>query len=135
MKAINLTHTHTYAVEGSYTVTLSVIDRDGEGAETTMTVTVAGPGKEPRAVAVGPYQGVAGEASFFNGRASSDPDGKIVRYYWDFGDDKGYTGSTASHKFAAPGTYKVTLVVVDNDGHRTYDEVFVLIIAATSRGR
>ncbi|HEX7331590.1 MAG TPA: PKD domain-containing protein [Pyrinomonadaceae bacterium] len=135
MKQLNLTHKHTYAVEGTYTVTLRAIDRDSEGAETTMTVTVAGPGKEPQAKAVGPHQGVAGEALFFDGRASSDPDGRIVRHHWDFGDDKGHTASTAWHTFAAPGTYKVTLVVVDNDGNRTYDEVFVLITPATARRR
>ena len=98
-----------------------------------MKVAVTGPGKPPQANAVGPHQGVVGEALFFDGRASSDPDGKIVRHHWDFGDDKGYTGSTAWHTFAAPGTYKVTLVVVDDDGHRTYDEVFVVITPATSR--
>ena len=135
MKALNLTHKHTYAVEGTYTVTLRVIDGDSEGAEATMTVTVLGPGKEPRADAVGPYQGVVGETLFFDGRASSDPDGRIIRYHWDFGDDKGSDGPTASHKFAAPGTYEVTLVVVDDDGNRTYDEVFVLIKAAPSRRR
>ena len=135
LKQLNLTHKHTYAVAGTYTVTLRVIDRDSEGAETTMTVAVTGPGKPPQANAVGPHQGVVGEALFFDGRASSDPDGKIVRHHWDFGDDKGHTGSTAWHAFTAPGTYKVTLVVVDNDDHRTYDEVFVLITPATPRRR
>jgi PKD repeat protein len=48
--------------------------------------------------------------------SSSDRDGAIVSWRWDFGD-----GSTASspdpmHAFSAPGTYAVSLVVIDDDG-------------------
>ena len=48
--------------------------------------------------------------------ASSDPDGTVAAYRWDFGDGSTATGRTASHTFAAPGTYPVTLVVTDDAG-------------------
>lgn len=48
--------------------------------------------------------------------ASSDPDGSVASYQWDFGDGGTATGATASRTYAAPGTYPVTLVVTDNDG-------------------
>lgn len=48
---------------------------------------------------------------------STDADGKIVSYYWDFGD--GNTNTTTWNfveRTYVPGTYNVTLTVVDNSG-------------------
>lgn len=51
----------------------------------------------------------------FDASASSDSDGTIAAYDWDFGDGQTATGATASHTFAAQGTYPITLTVTDND--------------------
>jgi PKD repeat protein len=47
--------------------------------------------------------------------ATSDPDGDAVSYAWDFGDggSAASTGPTASHAYAAGGTYTVTLTASD----------------------
>jgi PKD repeat protein len=45
---------------------------------------------------------------------STDSDGQVVRYLWDFGDGTKGTGVTASHLYTVPGSYRVTLVVADN---------------------
>lgn len=65
---------------------------------------------------VDPATGPALTSFLFNGSASSDPDGTIVSYAWDFGDGATGTGSSATHGFAAQGTYTVTLTVTDNRG-------------------
>lgn len=54
----------------------------------------------------------------FNGTLSTDPDGVIVRYVWDFKDQypAGATGATATHRYKAPGTYYPTLTVFDDLG-------------------
>lgn len=51
-----------------------------------------------------------------NGSASTDVDGTIVSYGWDFGNGTLGTGATATGTYAAPGTYTVTLTVTDDDG-------------------
>ena len=51
-----------------------------------------------------------------NGSGSTDPDGSIASYAWTFGDGGTATGATASHAYAAAGTYTVGLTVTDNDG-------------------
>jgi len=52
----------------------------------------------------------------FDGTGSTDSDGTIVSYSWNFGDGSTATGPFVSHTFFYPGTYTVTLRVTDNDG-------------------
>jgi hypothetical protein len=52
----------------------------------------------------------------FNGSGSSDSDGSIVAYAWDFDDDGSAMGQTANHTFASDGSYTVSLTVTDNEG-------------------
>jgi PKD repeat protein len=54
----------------------------------------------------------------FDASASSEKHGKIVGYVWKFGDGKKSKGRVVKHKYAAPGRYKVRLVVVDQHGVR-----------------
>lgn len=53
----------------------------------------------------------------FSGAGSTDSDGSIASYRWDF-DDGGATatGSSASHTFTEPGGYNIRLTVTDDDG-------------------
>jgi PKD repeat protein len=60
--------------------------------------------------------GVSGLTANVNGAGSTDSDGTIASYAWDFGDGGTGTGVTASHTYAAEGTYTVTLTVTDNGG-------------------
>lgn len=53
----------------------------------------------------------------FDGFSSSDPDGSIASYSWDFGDGSEVAhGATPSHTYATAGTKSVTLQVTDNKG-------------------
>jgi PKD repeat protein len=57
----------------------------------------------------------------FDGSSSLDADGSIASYAWSFGEPASgaantASSSTATHAFAASGTYTVTLTVTDNQG-------------------
>ncbi|CAM2006872.1 PKD domain-containing protein [Acanthopleuribacter pedis] len=52
----------------------------------------------------------------FDGSASTDSDGSIASYAWDFGDGNQGSGVSAAHTYRSEGTYRVVLVVTDNQG-------------------
>ena len=47
---------------------------------------------------------------------STDPDGSVASYNWNFGDGAISTAQNPSHTYAAGGTFTVTLSVTDNQG-------------------
>src|SRR5438093_7517006 len=56
--------------------------------------------------------------TFFDGRSSTDPDGNIMSYSWEFGDGTNYTSPDgwAGHAFESLGTFMVNLTVQDDTG-------------------
>ncbi|MCW2915157.1 MAG: Conserved secreted protein of unknown function, putative domain [Actinomycetia bacterium] len=54
-------------------------------------------------------------ACTFNASTSTDSDGSVNGYAWDFGDGSTGSGVNVSHTYAAPGDYPVKLTVTDND--------------------
>lgn len=63
-----------------------------------------------------PPLGTAPLSVTFNASASSDPDGTIASFVWDFGDNSTGTGATAQHTYTTAGIITVRLTVTDNDG-------------------
>lgn len=64
----------------------------------------------------------------FDATESSDQDGNIVEYKWDFGDGSTATGITASHNFNT-GTNPVTLTTKDNEGAVALSQINIVYIA------
>jgi PKD repeat protein len=105
---------HTYATGGTYVVAVTVTDDRGGTATTSTSVTVAAaPNEAPTAAFTSATQDLTAS---FDGTGSTDPDGTVVAYSWDFGDDSTGTGPTVNHTFATAGTYTVTLTVTDDLG-------------------
>ena len=66
-----------------------------------------------------------GDTVNFDASGSSDPDGSITEYRWDFGDGTTGTGVTASHEFGGIGKYPVTLTVADDKGGVALSQVTI----------
>ncbi|WP_212637886.1 PKD domain-containing protein [Desulfocicer vacuolatum] len=84
--------------------------------ESTSFILGSTPNIPPKSDAGGVYSAMAGEAIQFNGNGSSDSDGTIEYYIWDFGDGENAVGIAPTHTYADAGTYTVTLTVEDDDG-------------------
>ncbi|MFQ5552546.1 MAG: PKD domain-containing protein [Thermoplasmata archaeon] len=113
--------------EGSNTIFARATDTVGNTATVSVAVTVDT--VKPTAVAGGDQTVQAGAMASFDGSASSD-DVAIVSYEWDFGDGTAGTGPMATHVFADPGAYRVTLTVRDPSGNTHTDVLNVTVEAA-----
>ncbi len=74
------------------------------------------PNEQPVADAGGPYVETIDTEIVFDGSGSSDTDGTIDSYEWDFGDGNSGSGEQATHVYTEIGAYEVTLRVTDNEG-------------------
>jgi PKD repeat protein len=109
------TTTHTFAADGIYEVTLTVVDGNGNLASVRKEVSV---GSNPKAViGMRPTVATVGSVISFSGSSSTDPNGTaIANFNWDFGDGNTDTGVSANHAYARTGVYTVTLGVNDSYG-------------------
>ena len=111
--------THAYASAGTYTVTLQVTDDVGRKSTLVSQSITVGTGNPVAQITVSPPSGPVTNTFSFIGSQSTAATGRtIVRYDWNFGDNSTSSGATTSHRYAAPGTYTVTLVVTDDQGNQ-----------------
>jgi len=66
----------------------------------------------------------------FDAGASSDIDGMISNYAWNFGDGEIGNGSVVEHIFELAGTYTIDLVITDDQGDVADTSVVVAVTAA-----
>jgi probable HAF family extracellular repeat protein len=87
------------------------------GSDRIATLQFIPPNRAPIANAGGPYEGAKKKAVTFNGTRSTDPDGDVITYVWDFGDGTPMVGgATPTHEYQTWGTYTLTLRVSDPGG-------------------
>jgi PKD repeat protein len=107
--------------EGTHQLTLTAMDSGGRAASASIQLVMdpAPVRLPPVARLTGPSQTEALRPVSFDGAGSSDPDGTLTRYRFDFGDATSPVegpAAQAAHTYLSPGTYTVTLVVTDNEG-------------------
>jgi PKD repeat protein len=124
---------HYYTEPGTYTITLTVTDDRGATNSTSSNIIINDQGdpvdNNPPIASfeVEQITIIAEKPTLFNASGSSDSDGAIVEYSWDFGDGTGGSGKNIEHSFAAEGEFNVTLTVYDNDGASDSDYTIVTV--------
>ena len=109
----NPTVNHVF-IAGTYTVTLTVTDNDG--ATDTATASFLAPGANDAPVAAFTTR-IEGRTVTFDATGSTDPDGTITQYQWNFGDGTPVASTalpTVTRTYAGVGQFTVTLTVTDD---------------------
>jgi len=135
----------TLPAAGTYFVTVDGVGKGdplttgytdyGSIGQYTISGTVQASASQPptAALSASPTSGVVPLNVSFSGAGSSDPDGTIVSYSWNFGDGAAQTGgSTAQHAYNTAGTYNATLTVTDNAGLTATRSVTIVAQAPVS---
>jgi PKD repeat protein len=106
--------THAYSSGGNHTVTLVVHDNSGSTVTVSHTIVDRPP---VASFTAGPAGVLTQQPVSFDASASSDPDGTVNGYSWNFGDGSpAATGATPSHVYAHAGQYSVALTATDDAG-------------------
>jgi PKD repeat protein len=107
---------HTYNSSGNFTVTLTVTDNRASKMTATREVRIENKIPPVAHFNVQPQQGSTNTLFEFDGSSSTDGDGRIQSYIWEFGDGSQKSGARVTHKFSSKGDFSVRLIVTDNDG-------------------
>lgn len=65
-------------------------------------------------------QTVSGRTVTVDAGASTDADGNVIDYLWEFGDGTTATGPKVTHTYTQPGTYLTTLAIRDDQGGEAF---------------
>jgi len=108
----------TFAANGTFGATSELvngsIDWRAQGLFLSTQPSIQAPNSPPTANFT---QSCVGLSCSFDASGSTDSDGTVATYSWNFGDGSGtQTGKTVQHIFPSANSYPVTLTVTDNDG-------------------
>ena len=107
--------THSYSSSGTYTVALVVTDNTLASGSTAKAVTVTEP-PPPNQPPVAAFTVTCTGLSCGFADGSTDSDGTVTAWHWDFGDGTSSAERNPSHAYTADGTYQVTLTATDDRG-------------------
>lgn len=116
----------TFDKRGAYTVRLTITDNQG-GISSAVKELEVGDNLPPTALfTVNPGSGTQLTDFTFDAGTSSDSDGQIEGYSWNF-EDGTATGKVVTHRFKKEGSYLVELRVKDSNGAFAFDRRMVRV--------
>lgn len=133
------TQVHHFGIGTRGSVDVRVTFPDGRqvtrtGVSPTSRLTIEPTNNQPPVVVATaqPTSAAIGQAISFDGSGSSDADGTIASYRWDFGDGAQATTAIASHAYAAAGSFTARLTVTDNAGSSATATIAIAIADTTA---
>ncbi|HSE39682.1 MAG TPA: PKD domain-containing protein, partial [Acidobacteriota bacterium] len=111
--------THKFRQLGNYTVRLSVTDNHGAADSSGKEVEILRNSPPVPVFSISPSKGSTFTNFSFDGSRSYDPDGRVTKWIWDFGDGKRGNGEDVDHQYEQQGNYDVVLTVHDNKGQNS----------------
>jgi PKD repeat protein len=123
---------HSFTDKGVHYVTLTVEDNDGNQDAITKPVTVANIPPTAGFSASTDSTRVGEEVRFTD--ESSDPEGGMLVYDWDFGDGSSSSEWSPVHEYDESGEYAVVLKVSDDEGASDSASVVIQVQEAAPRG-
>jgi heat shock protein HslJ len=111
-----------YIGPGTFTVTLTVVDKIGQRGSASQEITIIAQPPEqvpPTAAVSGPQEGFVGEPVIFSAEGSTSGSSPIQTFAWNFGDATSAPASpnaTVTKLYEQSGTFLVTVVATDANG-------------------
>lgn len=128
------TASHTFASNGTYNVTLVLVDDDGAIGQLTIAALVGNDTLGTRVptppigrITASALTVLTGVPITLSGENSTDDTG-ILSYLWDFGDSTSGVGVLVAHAWANDGNYIVSLNVTDTDGNSSFVTVTIHVV-------
>ena len=128
-------------ISGVFTLTVVDIIKDGYTFDPansnilTNSIAFTAPSQNQSPTAVASADTTSGPAPLtvnFSSEGSTDPDGSIVAYAWNFGDGGSSMAANPSYTYSTVGSYTATLTVTDNEGATATDSVTITVTEDTA---
>jgi PKD repeat protein len=117
---------YTFATFGVYNVTLKVVDSIGEWDADVCTVYVTD--IPPTASFTYSPKDPTIESDIQFSDLSSDPDGPLISWFWEFGDGVTSKETNPIHRYSRKGEYEMNLTVMDDAGNINVTSETIVVI-------
>jgi len=123
---------HSYLSTSTYTASLRVTDTSGLTHSDSVSIQVVTANTPLTAnIVVSATSGTTPLTVTFDGSGSTDSEGRLVSYAWNFGDGRTAQGSIVQTSFETVGTFQVSLVVTDGSGATATGWTTIVVRAST----
>jgi hypothetical protein len=125
---------HEYQEGGDFTAWLKVEDEDNGQSQNTAEITIEVNARPLASLSVDPALAFIGDDVSFDGTQSSDEDGEVAQYNFDFGDgdSSGWISeSSITHAYSSSGEYNASLKVKDDEDFESEntEEIIIEVMA------